>query len=265
MRLSAVLPGPRCRALLSVVLWVVGASAVRADPQQDVRNALRTLGQTSYSWETTVRQRTGGDAGAKLAPNAAIEVTGRTDPNGNTEVTLRPSRQSIEVPVMAVFKFGDAVGQTPLGWLRRTEIRESPGPDRPMDFEGKKVRLSKAFAAALRAMSVQTPMEEALDLIADVKSFREEGGLVIGDLRDAVIEKLWADQKAQSAPELTGNIIFKLSDGVLSEYHLLIGIGFPSSKTRAVNWSMMQWTTRIRDVGTTVVDPPAGAVEKLKD
>lgn len=246
-------------------VFLAVAAGASADPESDVREALRTLSRTSYAWETTTRQRSGGDSGLKLDPNVPIELTGRADPEGNIEVTLRPSRQTIDVPVTAVFKQGDAVGLTPLGWLRRTEIRESPGPDRVVDFDGKKVRLSKAFAAVLKAMSVQTPGEEALDLIADVKSFREEGGLVIGELRDAAIEKLWADQKAQSAPELTGNIIFKFSDGVVSEYHLLIGIGFPSSRKQGVNWSMMQWTTRIRDVGTAVVDPPAGAVEKLKE
>ncbi len=255
-------------ALRIGVLSFTGVVGAWADPQTDVRNGLRTLGKSSYAWETTVRQRSSGDgAGLALNPAAAIEITGRTDPDGNTEVTLLPSRQTIDAPVTAVFKFGDAVGHTPLGWLRRTEIHEAEGAerDRMIPFEGKSVRRSKAFATALRAMAVQTPLGEALDLIADVKTFREEAGLVIGDLRDEAIEKLWAEPRAKSAPELMGNIVFKFSDGVVSEYHFLIGIGFPASKKRTVNWSVMQWTTRIHDVGTAVVEPPAGAVEKLKD
>lgn len=259
--------GLEIRRAVGVVLggFVFLTSSV-ASPEADARAALRALSHTSYAWETTVRQRSSGEAAElKLDPTAPIEVTGRTDPQGNTEVTLLGSRQSVDVPVRAVFKFGDAVGYTPLGWLRRTEIHDSPGPDRAVDFEGKKVRLSKAFAAALRAMALRTPGEEALDLIAEVKAWREGDGYLIGELRDAVIEKLWAEDRAKNAPELMGNLVLKIQGDIVTEYHVLLAIGFPGGKKRAMTWSVMQWTTRIKDAGSTVVDPPAAAVEKLKD
>jgi hypothetical protein len=256
--------GPFSSCCLGLLL-LTGFAIVRAEPEADVRAALRNLSRTSYAWETTVRQRSSGDAAQlKLAPGAAIEVTGKTDPQGNTEVTLLGSRDAGGVPVKAVFRFGDAVGYTPLGWLRRTEIHDSPGPDRFVDFDGQKVRLSKALAATLKAMALQTPGEEALDLIAEVKSWREADGLYIGDLRDAAIEKLWTEDRAKSAPELMGNLVLKIEAEVVTEYHLLLALGFPSRK-QEMNWSVQQWTTRIKDAGSTVVDPPAAAVEKLKD
>jgi hypothetical protein len=170
------------------------------------------LGGTSYAWETTIRQRSNGEAAnLSLNPNAPLEVTGKTEREGYTEVTLLPSKQTIDAPVTAFTKFGDAVGHTPLGWLRRTEIRDAEGneKDRLVPFEGKSVRLSRAFAAAMRATSLHTPLEEVFDLISEVKSYREAGGYLIGDLRDAAIEKLWGDPKAKSAPEIQGNLIFR--------------------------------------------------------
>jgi len=251
-----------------ILFLIVGVTVAGAEAESAVRAALRDLSRTSYVWETTVRQRSSGEAAKlSLSPNAPLEVTGRTDPEGNTEVVLLPSRQTVDVPVKAVFKYGDAVGHTPLGWLRRAEIREAQGAerDRTITFEGKPVRLSRSLTAALRAMALQTPAEEALDLIGDIKSYRVADGYVIGVLRDAAIERLWVEPRAKSAPEIMGNVIFKIVDGIPSEYHLLLAIGFPASKSRAVAWSVMQWTTRIRGAGTTVVEPPAGAAAKLND
>jgi hypothetical protein len=50
----------------------------------------------------------------------------------------------------------------------------------------------------------------------------------------------------------------------LAEYHLVLGIGFPNSRTKKVAWSMQQWTTRISGIGTTRVEPPEGAVKALE-
>jgi hypothetical protein len=246
---------------------VAGITSAAADPEADIRAALRELGGTSYAWETTIRQRSNGEAAnLSLNPNAPLEVTGKTEREGYTEVTLLPSKQTIDAPVTAFTKFGDAVGHTPLGWLRRTEIRDAEGneKDRLVPFEGKSVRLSRAFAAAMRATSLHTPLEEVFDLISEVKSYREAGGYLIGDLRDAAIEKLWGDPKAKSAPEIQGNLIFKISDGVPSEVHILLAIGFPGSKKRPMSWSVMQWTTRIKGVGETRVEPPTEVVQKLE-
>ena len=109
-----------------VLFFAAGTAAVFGDPEADVRAALRSLGRSSYAWETTVRQRSNGEAAnLTLKPNAPLEVSGKTEPDGYTEITLLPSRQTVDAPVTAVFKSGDVVGHTPLGWLRRTEIRDA--------------------------------------------------------------------------------------------------------------------------------------------
>src|SRR4051812_36131248 len=147
----------RCALFLAVALTAF------ADPATDIQAALRGLGRTSYSWQVTARARMSNGAPepgsvSGLSAETPLEVEGKVDPDGFTEITLLPSRETIAVPVTAVFKFGDAVGQTPLGWLRRTEIHEAEASekDRMISFGDKSVRLSRAFAVALRVMSVRT-------------------------------------------------------------------------------------------------------------
>jgi hypothetical protein len=237
-----------------------------ADPAADVRDAVTTLASARFSWETTVRQRFKAETTEpRLDPSAAIEIRGKFDPSSYTEVTLLPARDGLPVAVTAVSRMGDVVGYTPLGWLRRPEMRSAPGSDRTVDFEGHPVRLSRALSVALRATTLRPPTEDLFDLIADVKSYRSTNGVIVGELRDATIEKLWGDPQAKRAPEIQGAVIFKLGDGLVTEFHVALAIGFPNSRTKKTTWSVAEWTTRISEVGSTTVDPPAAAVKRLED
>jgi hypothetical protein len=237
----------------------------RADAESDVSAAVSALARTSYAWEKTVPQRFSGESTEpRLNLNAPIELRGRTDPESFTEITLLATRE-MPVPVTAVFRMGDVVGHTPLGWLRRTEMRETPGANRMVEFGGKQVRLSRLFNVALQVTAQRTATEELFDLIADLKSFRSVEGLVIGELRDSAVEKLWGDPQAKRAPEIQGTAIFKLTADGLTEYHLVIAIGFPNSRTKKVAWTMKQWTTRISGVGSTTVEPAPEAVKALEE
>ena len=255
----------RAHLLLCAVLTCAPSSELRAEPESDVRQAVSALAATSYAWETTVQQRfTGETATPRMDLNAAIEVKGRTDPSTYTEITLMPSRE-LNVPVTAVFQMGDAVGHTPEGWRRRTDIRQNAGPDRTVEFNGKQVRASRVFSTALRVMSQRTPADELLELMPDLKSFQNNSGLIVAEMRDRAVERLWADPRATRAPEIQGTVIFKFSDAGLSEYHVVLAIGFPSSKAKKVAWSMVQWSTRISGHGATAVEPPAEAVKALAE
>jgi len=239
--------------------------ALRADPEADVREGVSALSRTSYAWSTTVRQRFRGEsAEPRIDLNAPVELQGKTEPDGYTEITIMPSRE-FPAPVAAVFHAGDVVGHTPIGWLRRSDMR-STGADRSVEFEGKQVRLSRAFSVALRATARRTATEELFDVLADVKSFRgSESGIVLAELRDAAVEKLWGDPQAKRAPEIQGTVIFKIADGNLSECHFVLGIGFPNSRTKTVAWSMAQWSMRFSGVGATSVEPPEAAVKVLQE
>jgi hypothetical protein len=255
----------RTRAIFAVSLVLLPCVA-RADLAADVRNAVVALGNTSYAWETTVRQKFAGESTEpRLDLNGPLEIKGRIDPDTFTEITLMPSKQALAVPVTAISRAGDVVGKTPLGWMRRTEMRSVPPPDRMVDFEGTQVRLSHALSVALRATAMPKLTDDLLDLLDDLKSYKETSGLVMAEMRDAAIEKLWGDPQAKRAPEVLGTVIFKLSEQGVTEYHIVLAIGFPNARTKKTAWSMQQWSTRIRGIGSTTVEPPAAAVTKLEE
>lgn len=251
------------RALLLVAL-IFSASA-RAEPADDLRNAIDALARTNYTWATTTRQRFNGETTEpRINPNAPLEVQGKYETNGFIVITALSSR-SFPVAVTVVTRQSDTVAQTPLGWLRRTQIHQTPGPDREVEFDGRKVRLSRAFAAALKTAALRTPTDELLDLVPDMKSCRTQDGLILIELRDRVVEQLWGDAQAKRAPEIQGTVIVKLSEQGVTEYHYVLAIGFPNSRTNKVAWLMQQWTTRITGIGTTSVEPPAEAVKALAE
>lgn len=254
------------RPLLALPLALLTIGPIlRAEPGADVRTAATTLARSSYTWETTGRQRfTSESRELRPNPNAPVEVRGRADPEGYTEITLLPSRE-LALPVTAVFRGGDVVGETPLGWLRRTAMRQTPGQDRTVEAGGKPVRLARIFAVALQVTARRTAAEELLDLIEEVKAWRSESGLVVGELPDRSIERLWDDPQAKRAPDVHGTVIFRLSEAGVTEYHVVLAIGFPNRQTQKTVWTMRQWSTRFTGLGTTRVDPPAAARKVLEE
>lgn len=235
-----------------------------AEPERELRQQVTALARTSYSWETTVRQRfTGDSTQPRLDPKAPVELRGRIDPESYTAITLMPTRE-FPVALTAISRWGDVVVQTPNGWVRRADVRPSTGADREVSLDGKQVRASRFVSAALKVGALRPLTEELLDLLPELKNHRVIEGLILADIRDESIERLWGDAQAKRAPELHGTVIFKLSDDGLAEVHVVLGVGFPNSRTKTVAWSLQQWTTRIQGIGTTTVEPPADAAAVLE-
>lgn len=239
--------------------------AAWGDEARDLQEAISALARTSYAWETTARQRFSGESTEpRLNLNAPAEVRGRFDPRAFTEITLLPGRD-VPVAVTAVFSMGDVVALTPNGWQRRSELRQLPGGDKEVEFQGKKVRLARVLSTALRATAMRPLTEELFDLTAELKSVRSESGLIVAELREATVEQMWGDAQARRAPEIQGTVIFKTGEDGLAEYHVVLAIGFPNSRTKKTGWSMQQWSTRITGIGATVVEPAEAAVKALEN
>lgn len=252
-------------AFAILVMGVLASSApAHAEPDQDLRQAVTALARTSYTWETTFRQRFKAESTQpRLDPKAPLEVQGRLDPTSYTAITLMPSRD-FPVAITAISRSGDVVVQTPEGWVRRADVRPSTRADREVTFGGKQVRASRFVSSALKVGAFRPLTEELLDLLPDLKNHRTVEGLILAELRDESIEQLWGDAQAKRAPELHGTVIFKLSDSGLAEVHVVLGVGFPDSRTKNVAWNLQQWSTRIQGIGTTTVEPPAEAVAVLE-
>jgi hypothetical protein len=252
-----------------VLFLATGFAAVCASPESDVRAGLEALRHTSFSWETTARHRASvlageADAGAPLPADLALAIRGRSDQHF-TEITLLPEKAALPVPVTAYIRAGAAAGETPLGWMTRREMDEVPADraNATVTLEGKPIRVYRAVAAAERAIKVPDPLDEVLELFADIKSYREVNGDPVGDLTEHAIETLWGDPSAKRAPEIAGFVTFHLSNGVLTEYRYRLEIGFPPAGGQPARRSIVQWATRIEGVGTTSVSPPRAALEKL--
>ena len=251
------------KRVLGLFILLLPITTVAAECERELLQAVSALARTSYSWETTTRQRFQGETTEpRLNANAPRAVQGRTEPNGFTQITLLPSLE-LAVPVTAFFWEGDVVAQTPLGWKRRMDLGQLPGGDREVTFEGKKVRRARAFSQALKATTVLPLTEELFDLVVDLKSCRTESGLIVAELRDATIEKWWGDAQAKRAPEIHGTVIFKLSEEGVTEFHVVLGIGFPNNSTKKTAWTLQQWSTRITGIGSTTIEPPEDALKVL--
>ncbi|HVS52852.1 MAG TPA: hypothetical protein VHD62_10910 [Opitutaceae bacterium] len=250
-----------------VLFLVAGVAAACANPETEVRAALDALRRVSFTWESTAHQRTtetGEDAKSAATADAAIEVTGRSD-RDLTEITLPPSKSAAAVPITILTKAGAAAADTPLGWLTRSELDEALGTHRDEDvqFEGKSVRLRRCLTAAERAIAIPNPLDEAFGVLADIKAFHEGETGPVGELTERAIEKLWGDARAKSAPEIAGTVTFRIEDGVLVEYRYRLEIAFPSSSGRPTRRNVVQWTTRLSDIGRTNISPSQAALEKL--
>ena len=255
---------PYKRRLLGLFLALISHLA-HADPEHELRDAVSALARSGYTWETTVRQRVQGETTEpRLNPNAPLELQGKVDPSGFMQLTLHPPRE-LPVPLTVYSQLGEAVAFTPLGWLRRSDIRKTPPSNREVTFEGKQVRVSRVLLVALKVAAMRALTEDLLDLVMDLKACRNVNGLFLGELRDRSIEQLWGDARAKSAPEVHGTVIFKIGEQGLTEYHVVLGIGFPNSRTKKTAWTMQQWSTRITGIGTTTVEPPYEAVKALEN
>lgn len=241
-------------AALVVGLALSGAGVARAEGQAEVMAAVRELARTTYRWEATERQRVRTEsAEPKLDRNAPVAAEGVMGPDGVWQITLRGAR-NVGVPVTAVFRDGDVVAQTPSGWRRRSELRPVAGSDPEVTIGGRKVRQSRIHAAALQATAQRPPTEELFDLLAEIRDWRSGAGLVIGQLGENAIERLWGDPEARRAPEVQGTVVFRIAEEGLTEVHVALAIGQPNPRTRTTAWTVQQWSTRFSELGTARVE-----------
>jgi hypothetical protein len=203
------------------------ASAL-AEPMEDVRAAVAALRSASgYAWETTARQTWREYPDYATPPDLAertpvVEVKGKSS-NGYTEVTLMPSKTALDVPVRALIHSSvEALAETPIGWMTRQEMRDSPRRGETVKVEGKSIRLFRFFAVATRASNLESPAEELTGLLSDLKSCAEGEGGIVGQMKSVSAGMLQerGPGAVNSADDIHGTILFKIRDGVLTGYEV---------------------------------------------
>jgi hypothetical protein len=254
-----------------IIGLVFVTAALRADPGDDVRAAFDALRHASgYAWETTARQSWREYPERPTPPELAehtptVEVQGK-EGGGFTEVTLLPSKTALEVPVTALIKSSvEALANTPIGWMTRQEMRDSPRRGETVPIEGKPVKLFRYFSVAAKASNVESPSEELVGLIADIKSFEETPSGIVGHMR-TVSAQMLAERgpgAIHSADEIQGTVLFRLHDGNLASYEVKLVSEVPRVGRDPIR-STTRWTTTISSIGSTTVSPPYDVVKRFE-
>jgi hypothetical protein len=257
------------KRLAFLALAAVAAPAW-ADPMEDLRAAVDTLREAkTFAWETTARQTWREYPDYATPPDladrtAAIEVSGKVG-NGFYQVTLLPSKTTLEVPVTAIVKSSiEALADTPIGWMTRQEMRDSPRRGETVKIEGKSIRLFRFFAVATRASNVESPLDELVGLLADLKSVEAAPGGIVGHMKavNAGMLQERGPGAINSADDIRGSIFFRVRDGRLVSYEVRLMSEIPRVGRDPIK-STSRWTTTISSVGSASVLVPYEARKRF--
>ena len=217
--------------------------AADSDPKDAVIGAAKKLAEkANYSWKTTVTV----PEGSQFRPGP---TEGKTEKNGITHLTMSFGGNESQ----AVFKGDKAAVTTPDGgWQSVAELENAEGPGR---FWARMLRNFKAPAA------------QASEMVADVKELKKDGDAFAGDLTEAGAKALLTFRprggggEGPTVSDAKGTAKFWLKDGVLAKYEFKVTgkVSF-NGNDRDVDRTT---TTEIKDVGTTKVEVPAEAKQKL--
>jgi hypothetical protein len=256
---------------LVFLLFAALAAGARAEPMEDVRAAAAALrSANSYAWETTARQTWREYPDYATPPDlaertAVVEVKGKSG-NGYAEVTLMPSKTALDVPVKALIHSSvEALADTPIGWMTRQEMRDSPRRGETVKVDGKSIRLFRFFAVATRASNLESPVEELTGLLSDLKSCAEAEGGIVGQMKSVSAGMLQerGPGAVNSADDIHGTILFKIRDGVLTGYEVRLVSEIPRAGRDPIK-STTRWTTTLSSIGSTSVSVPYEAEKKFK-
>ncbi len=223
---------------------LVAGSLIAADSKDDVKSAAKQLADKSnYSWKTTVESTGGGGGRGRPGP-----TEGKTEKDGFTVLAITRGDNTIE----AVLKGGKGAVKTQDGWKSLSEAAD--------EGQGNAGRF---FARMLQNYKV--PAAQAEDLASKAKELKKTDDAYAGELTEEGAKELFTfGRPGGNAPAVSGakgSVKFWLKDGVLSKYEFRLQgkVNRDGSETDVDRTS----TVEIKDVGSTKVEVPEGAKNKL--
>lgn len=232
------------KQIVCSIALVCAASLFAADsgPRQEVVGAAKKLGEkANYSWTTTVVV----PEGARFRPGP---TEGKTEKDGFTEVSMKFGENTTRT-VMKGEKF--AISNPDGGWDSAADLENDQGQGR---------------WRAMFARNIRTPAAQAAEIAEFTKDLKKEGDLYSGSLTEDGVKALLtfrrrAGGEGPSVSNPQGAVKFWLKDGVLTKYE------FKVKGTVSFNGNEMEndrtTTVEIKEVGTTKIDVPEGAKQKL--
>ena len=229
--------------LFGAIAMLAGSLLAAESPKDEITSAAKKLGgKANYSWKSTVVV----PEGSRFRPGP---TEGKTEKDGCTQLTMSFGDNKSQA-----FLKGDkgAVSNPEGGWQSLADLENAEGPGR---FFGRMFRNFKAPAA------------QAADLAAGAKELKKDGDAVAGELNEEITKELLsfrgrgAGGDGPTVANPKGSVKFWVKDGVLSKYEFKVQgkVSFDGND-RDVDRTT---TVEITDIGTTKVDVPEEAKNKL--
>jgi hypothetical protein len=233
------------KALLMGFIGVMASwlSAADSSPKDKVTSAAKQLGaKPNYSWTTTTKEADG--SAGRLGP-----IDGKTEKDSVTFLSFTPGG----IPVEVYMKGDKGAAKALEGWQMFDDIAQTGGT-------------AAAIVRFLR--SYKAPAAQSAELAGNAKDLKEADGALSGDLKDEAIKELLLvgtrrreGQEPPKTEDVKGSVKFWLKDGAVTKYEINVqGKVSAGERTVDINRTM---TTEIKDVGSTKLEVPAEAKEKL--
>lgn len=224
-------------------MCLLASSLLAADLQTQVSDAAQKLvKEGNYSWHQTTEN--GASASGRRFRMGPTE--GKVIQDGTTCI----SRTFRDNTRMVVLKGKKGAIQTQDGWESLADMSQGRG---------------RFFARMYR--NFKAPAAQVADILSKTKGLKEDDGVISGDLTDQGVSALLFPggmRRGGNAPEPSnakGWVKFWVKDGSLTKFQYNVQAGL-SFNGRDFNIDRTT-TVQFKDVGTTKIDVPAEAKDKL--
>ena len=224
---------------------LVMASQVMAAANDAVKAAAEKLAEKgNYSWKSTPKS----DGGSRRFSSGPTE--GKIK-DGVAQIKMTAGEQAIE----ALVKGETVVIKIEGEWKTAEELRS----------QGNRNRRNPASFMARRLRGFKAPAEEVLRLVEAAGELTREEGAFNGEFTEAGAKKLLlGDRQRDNPPEVKdagGSVKFWIEEGTLTKYEVVLR-GKMTFREREFEINRSA-TVELKDVGSTELEIPEGAKEKL--
>ena len=228
------------KQILCLALCALTTSLFAADAKETLATATKKLAASAnYSWRTTV-----------VVPESAQIKPGPTE--GKTEKDgLAHFKMTIRDNTWDVVKKGD----------KATFTNQEGTWQTPAEVEGEEGR-GRFIAGMVRGL--KTPAAQAADLAAGAKELKQDGDAIAGDLTEEAAKDLLRFRRGGDGPAISGakgSAKFWVKEGALTKFEFKLS-GKMDFNGNEVDLERTT-TVEIKEVGTTKLEVPEGAKQKL--
>jgi len=233
--------------ITALALLAGGSVAIAADAKEELLNAAKALaGKANYSWKATV-----------VVPEDAQFKPGPTEGKAEKEGYVVVS-QSFGPATMQIVKKGEKAAMTNQdgAWDSLADMEKEEGFGR--------------FRAAM-ARNLMAPADDVVDLVKYMKELKKEGDVYSGELTEEGAKGMvgFGGRRGgvgiPDGPKVSfakGSAKFWVTDGVLGKMEIKVDgtMDFNGNEMEIVRTT----TTEIKNVGSTKMEVPEAAKDKLK-